>query len=92
VKECRIGRAAYEIYDTMKRRISTATLKTDDQRVLRALRVGAYGGLLRHQVQIQLSLWIFVCVYFHCSVCLDALGWLYGGNLVTRQTKVQVVL
>jgi len=63
MKECHIGRAAYEIYNTMKMRISTPTLKTDDPQVLRALRVGAYGGLLGHHVQIQLSLWIFVCVF-----------------------------
>jgi len=88
VKECHIGRAAYEVYNTMKTRISTVTLKTGDPQVLRALGVGAYGGLLGHQVQIQLSLWIFVCVFLHCLVCLDALCWLYGGNITTRQTKV----
>jgi hypothetical protein len=92
MKECYIGRAAYEIYDTMKKQISIATLKTDDPRVLRVPRAGAYGGLLGHHVQIQLSLWIFVCIFLHWSVCLDALCWIYGGNLKTRQTKVQVVL
>jgi hypothetical protein len=77
----------------MKKRINTATLKTNDPRFLRALRVGAYGGLLGHHVQIQISIWIFVWVFFlHCSVCLDASCCLYGGNLMTRQTKVQVVL
>ena len=46
----------------MTKRISTATLKTNDPRVLRALRVGAY-GLLRHHVQIRRNLWTFVCVF-----------------------------
>ena len=47
----------------MTKRISTTTLKTKDPRVLRALRVGVYGGFLRHHVQIQRSLWTFVCVF-----------------------------
>jgi hypothetical protein len=90
VKECYIGREAYETRDTMKTRISTTTMKSDDPQVLTSLTVSAYGGLLRHDVQIRLSLWIFVCFFLHCSVCLDALCWLYEGKPMNRETKVKL--
>jgi hypothetical protein len=76
MKECYIGRAVYEIYDTMKKRIGIATLKTDDPRVLRAQSVGAYGGLLGHHVQIQLRLWILAFfALFNVFRCIMLVLW-----------------